>query len=169
MPNTLEPKVAKLEVLMESITKDAVHLAEAVERLADKVDAVAMPRAIQWQSILTAGILALSLGAAALGPILWRVDALHTDITRLSELFDSHQKLLLHPVGSARVDELEKMMLARMQELTKELDIVRTQGTPITSSRLGVLESRVDEIQRRINVLHPIHLHHPGDEDGSQP
>lgn len=155
MANTLEPKVAKLETLMDTVTANVVQLAVTVERLADRVDVVAAPKAFQWQPILTAGVLVLAIGAATLAPLTQRVDRHAVLLDHLDEALTHHQALPLHPVGQARMEELEKAMQVQGQTLAKELDIVRTQGTPITSARLSVLESELAEVQRQLQRAHP--------------
>ena len=171
-PENLEPKIAKMEATIESVTRDIGNLAHIVqgisgtvadlakstneqfEKLLVGITTAAAPRRTDWQVVIAAAVLCLALGAAVLTPISAQIVHLDTQTEALNSQIDAHMRLPLHPVGESRVNDLEKNLTARLEELTKELDLVRTQGTPITSSRLGVLETQVIEISRRINTLH---------------
>ena len=145
-----DPKLARLEAVVESLIKDALHLTTVVEKLADRVDVVALPKKTEWQVVGVAGTLLFAIGAAVMGPITWRLDTLQTGLAHLTDEFRAHEKLPLHPVGTARVNALEQAMIVRDEGQTKELDIVRREGTPITAARMSVLESEMRDVQRRL-------------------
>ena len=168
-----DPKIARLEAVTESITRDAVQLTQVVAELSHTVALLAKdaaeqfrvlsndvtratrPRKVEWQIIGVAGTLIFAIGAAVMGPVTWRLDSLHDEVHGLDTGFAAHEKLVGHMGVMQRVDEVERIARMQSDALVKELDIVRTQGTPITSSRLSVLESELIEVKRRINALHP--------------
>ena len=170
---SIDPKIARLEAVTESITRDAVQLTQVVAELSHTVALLAKdaaeqfrvlsndvtratgPRKVEWQIIGVAGTLIFAIGAAVMGPVTWRLDSLHDEVHALDIGFTAHEKLVGHMGVMQRVNEVKRIAEIRSDALVKELDIVRTQGTPITSSRLSVLESELTEVQRRINALHP--------------
>jgi len=117
-PVQLEPRVAKLEVGLDRLTDDVRDLANVVraqgsqmegeiQKLVVAVTQAAGPRKTDWSVIISALLLVMAVGSAVFWPLNQTSENNNTDIKTMSEKFDDHQKLTLHPVGSALIQRLE--------------------------------------------------------------
>lgn len=117
----LEPRVAKLETGLEILTRDVTSLAQVVreqstnlehevQKLAVAVTQASGPRKTDWQTILSAIMLIMAIGSAVFWPLNQTAQNNKTDLQALTLKFEDHQKLNLHPVGSALLGRLEDQL-----------------------------------------------------------
>ena len=119
----LEPRVARLEVGLETLTKNVSDLTitirdnnlEVSRQLASlqvSVTTAAGPKRTDWSVILTAIGLILAIGAAVFVPINNSTKDNKDAIVRVQDTMTEHMKLNLHPVGQALVQRLEEQISA---------------------------------------------------------
>jgi len=119
----LEPRVARLEVGLETLTKNVSDLTitirdnnlEVSRQLASlqvSVTTAAGPKRTDWGVILTAIGLTLAIGAAVFVPINNSTKDNKDAIVRVQDTMSDHIKLNLHPVGQALVQRLEEQIIA---------------------------------------------------------
>ena len=117
----LEPRVARLETSMETLTRNVGDLTNTVQRIATNIDdkfeklnigltQAQAPKRTDWSLLLTIGFFILALGSAIFWPLNKNTQDNHTDIQTLSQKFDEHTKLTLHPVGQALLGRLENQL-----------------------------------------------------------
>ena len=169
-----EPKLAALEATVESITLNLGQLTASVqaittalgeltrhsaaqfEQLAVGVAAVAGPRKTDWAVFVAAGILILAIGNGALSPLQQRMDMLQEEQHRAMQWHDKHAALSLHPVGKARIDALDLKVNAeeaheheQLMQITQELAAIQHTTDPDMATRITVLESRLNALDKR--------------------
>ena len=161
-----EPKVAKLEATIESITKDIASLTNAVqglsstigelarntaeqfEKLAVGLSSASAPKRVDWQVLISGAVLCMTLVGAVIYPITLQIGNLKETHIRLQDIMYEHTMLPLHPIGAAKIDALQLSVDTRFASMTKELDLVRRDGSPITHARLSVLEERFRQLEQ---------------------
>lgn len=135
----LEPKVAKLEVAVDTVTKDLASLTGIVRELAQgvqkqwqqteaqysqllvAVERAAAPRKTDWHLVLGAVGLILALGAAAFSPMMLRTNDLQDTVNRMQSSFSAHERLNLHPVGESKISAIEADLKERSQRNTEAI------------------------------------------------
>lgn len=129
----LEPRVAKLEVGMERLTDDVRNLAMVVreqgsqmegeiQKLVIAVTQAAGPRKTDWSTIFAGIMLVLAIGSAVFWPLNQTSQNNKDDLLLLRQELSSHKSLNLHPVGEARVDNIERRFTELDSENAKNLD-----------------------------------------------
>jgi len=119
----LEPRVARLEVGLETLTKNVSDLTitirdnnlEVSRQLASlqvSVTTAAGPKRTDWGVILTAIGLILAIGAAVFVPLNSATKDNKDAIMKVQDTMAEHIKLNLHPVGQALVQRLEEQIIA---------------------------------------------------------
>ena len=129
----LEPRVAKLEAGLDILTKNVNDLTVAVrdvstnletkiEKLTVAVTEAAAPKKTDWSMIISACLLMMAIGSAVFWPLNQTSQNTKTDLQALELKFEEHQKLTLHPVGAAKIDNLEKDVAAnKLEAISNEL------------------------------------------------
>ena len=117
----LEPRVARLEVGLETLTKNVSDLTitirdnnlEVSRQLASlqvSVTTASGPKRTDWGVILTALGLTLAIGAAVIVPLNNSTKDNKDAILQVQTVISDHTKLTLHPVGQALVQRLEEQI-----------------------------------------------------------
>jgi len=117
----LEPRVARLEVGLETLTKNVsdltitirdnnLEVSRQLAALQVSVTTAAGPKRTDWGVILTAIGLTLAIGAAVFVPINNSTKDNKDAILKVQDMMADHMKLTLHPVGSALVQRLEEQI-----------------------------------------------------------
>ena len=164
----LEPRVTRVEAELEAITRDigilsadvktmssaSVRQAENMEKeiqgLAVAVTSAAGPRKTDWQTIVGAIGVIMAVGAACLAPLYMRVADVETGIEHQKELFAIHEKLVMHPVGSSRVDALELALREKAVQndtAIKSLDMKLQNETILTTK---TIDQRISDLDNRL-------------------
>lgn len=119
----LEPRVARLETGLETLTRNVsdltVTLREYASETNHKLDTLSVsvttaagPRRTDW-SVIFAGIaLIIAIGAAAIVPLNNSTNDNKSNISRTDDILSDHMKLNLHPVGAALLQRLEEQIVA---------------------------------------------------------
>lgn len=136
----LEPRVARVEAALESVTANINALTNDVRSLGDvmreqgagverQLQALSVgiaeanaPRRTDWGTLIAAGALVLALGSAVLMPIYSSMGEMSAKLATLSTTLDRHRMLKLHPVGEARIDALEQGLRTRSADNLKQID-----------------------------------------------
>ena len=119
----LEPRVARLEVGLETLTKNVsdltitirdnnLEVSRQLAALQVSVTTAAGPKRTDWGVILTAIGLILAIGAAVFVPINNSTKDNKDAIMKVQDTMAEHIKLNLHPVGQALVQRLEEQIIA---------------------------------------------------------
>lgn len=119
----LEPRVARLETGLETLTKNVNDLTISIREnnniVSGKLDALSVavttaqaPRRTDWGVIISAIGLIIALGAAVLIPLNQTAKDNKQVIEKSRDAMADHSKLLLHPVGEALVKRLEEQIVA---------------------------------------------------------
>lgn len=159
----LEPRVARLETGLESLTKAVNDIATTIRDNNNstniKIDALAVglanaaaPKKTDW-GLFIAGIgLILALGAAVLVPLNNSTQDNKQSIEKYHEAMVEHMKLPLHPVGQARIDGMEKAidltrgeLIARDTALDTKIQRETQLMTDLISAKLIDLDSRIQK------------------------
>jgi hypothetical protein len=140
----LEPKVAKLDVQVEALTRDVASLSSSIRDLSEivqkhwqqtegqfqqvlvAIERASAPRKTDWHLVLGALGLILAIGAAAFSPLMLRLSDVQQDVDKTQINLKAHESLNLHPVGQTRVDALEadlKDRSLRNSEAIRDMDI----------------------------------------------
>ena len=117
----LEPRVARLETGLETLTKNVsdltitirdnnLEVSRQLAALQVSVTTAAGPKRTDWGVILTAIGLILAIGAAVFVPINNSTKDNKDAILKVQDMMADHMKLTLHPVGSALVQRLEEQI-----------------------------------------------------------
>ena len=159
----LEPRVAKLEAGLDILTKNVNDLTVAVrdvstnletkiEKLTVAVTEAAAPKKTDRSMIISACLLMMAIGSAVFWPLNQTSQNTKTDLQALELKFEEHQKLTLHPVGAAKIDNLEKDVAAnKLEAITRNsaLDIKIQRETQLMTdlvvSRLMDLDTRLQK------------------------
>ena len=166
--NNLEPRVATIESELKSLTrdvgmltKDVRDLVQAVKVQSDNYDAqlrkitvdlvgVSGPRPMNWGVLLNGVGLSLAIGAAVFYPMNFRITEMSERASGFMKEFRDHEKLTLHPVGTAKVEALDRLVQDEAANLEKELtqlrksiDEIRLEGSPAMQVRIALMESRI--------------------------
>ena len=118
----LEPRVARLEVGLETLTKNVsdltitirdnnLEVSRQLAALQVSVTTAAGPKRTDWGVILTAIGLILAIGAAVFVPINNSTKDNKDAILQVQTTMSDHTKMTLHPVGQALVQRLEEQIL----------------------------------------------------------
>lgn len=137
--NHLESRVVKLEASLDILTKNVVDLSNAVrenasnldnklERLTVAVTQAQSPQKTDWSMIISAIFLILAIGSAVFWPLNQTSTNNKVEMKLLSEKFDEHNKLELHPVGNALVKRLEEFNKEQISKDNDELRMWRLQS-----------------------------------------
>ena len=125
-------RVARLETTTEALARDIASLTSDVRTITRLVqeqsssierqirDYVVGSTKTDWQAWLTAALVALAVGTAAMSPVYWRLDSIGDQVLRVDDGLLEHTRLTLHPVGRARIDGLERRFDSAIAELRKE-------------------------------------------------
>lgn len=127
---SFEPRLARVEAILESVTTDISALTSAVRTQGENASAqltqlqvavtqAAGPRKTEWSTVVAAVALILAIGAAAFAPVVLRVDELARALASLSNDHKEHTAQPMHAVGAARVDWLERDT-ARMTQINRD-------------------------------------------------
>jgi hypothetical protein len=162
-PTKLEPRIAKLEVGLDRLTDDVRDLANVVrsqgaqqeqeiQKLIISVTQAAGPRKTDWALIISAVFLMLAIGSAVFWPLNQISQNNKTETQALSQKFEQHLALPMHPVGMARLDELEKRfdldekeMVSRISALDTKIQRETQLMTDLISARLLDLDTRIQK------------------------
>ena len=130
--NNLEPRVVKLEASLDILTRNVTDLSNAVrenatnldnklERLTVAVTQAQAPQKTDWSMIISAVFLVLAIGSAVFWPLNQTSTNNKIEMQTLSEKFDDHNKLQLHPVGGALVQRLEDQLKIHIDTNQREM------------------------------------------------
>ena len=183
--NHLEPRVAAIEAQLATLTTDVSSLVTAVREQSKQIGSLAVevstakgPRKTEWSVMIGAIALFMSIGAAALSPLYLRMGDMQLTQQGNSEKFEVHEKLRLHPVGSEKIDALEKDLqnavlrrevataalassvekdikilrdeaASRAVGYTTQIEQLRDKTIPPLNERIAVMDQRVKELESR--------------------
>ena len=130
---TLEPRVAKLELGMERLTEDVKDLAavvriqgqtveQEIQKLVVAVTQASGPKKTDWGTIIAGVGLILAIASAAFWPLNQQVQDTKQALTILQSSMIEHQKMDNHPVGSALVQRLEEQLKIHAEYNKKEME-----------------------------------------------
>ncbi len=157
----LEPRVARLETGLESLTKNVSDLANTIRdnnlevskqlsALQVSVTTASGPRKTEWSLLLSGGFLILALGSAVFWPLNKATLDNKSAIEMYHSLFVDHEKLELHPVGMAKVAAMTKEMdnsksefIKRDTDLDAKIQMETRLMTDLISSQLIALDKRL--------------------------
>lgn len=137
----LEPRVARLETGLETLTRNVsdltVSLREYSSETNRKLDTLSIavttaqaPRRTDWGVLISAFALIMALGAAVLVPINNATSENRQYLKDMHQEFVDHKNLTLHPVGSALVNRLETQMALHA---TQDKEEIATLGKNMSS------------------------------------
>lgn len=117
----LEPRVAKLETGLEILTRDVATLAQVtreqginiekqIQQLAVGVTQASGPRKTDWSVIISALFLVMAISSAVFWPLNQTSQNNKVEVQALEQKISDHFKLPLHPVGQARIDQMQKTL-----------------------------------------------------------
>ena len=168
----LEPRVARLETNMETLTRTVSELATSIRENTDstntKIDNLIVsvtqaqaPKRPDYSLMVSIGFFILALGSAVFWPLNKGVQDNKEEILRLHGSVVEHQKLDLHPVGQAKVENLIKDVDMTRLDLVKrdfELDTKiqrETQlMTDLVTAKLAGMDQRLQvEMGLRNDVI----------------
>ena len=150
--HSLEPRVARLETGLDILTRDVTNLAgivreqgsnieHEIQKLAVGVTQAAAPRKTDWQTILSGLMLIMAIGSAVFWPLNQTAQNNKTDIESVAADFKEHQKLNLHPVGSALLSRLEGQLISHIKDDEK-----------VKEAMSKLWERNIDLLTERINA-----------------
>lgn len=124
----LEPRVARLETGLETLTRNVGELASSIrdnanatniklDSLAIAVTQAAAPKKTDWALFISIGFFILALGSAVFWPLNKGLQDNKDTLTQCLSSMVEHGKLDMHPVGQAKVIGLEKALADTKQEL----------------------------------------------------
>lgn len=123
-----EPRLVSVETELsgvarniDSLTRDVRELTAAVKAQGDNnagqiqqllvgVANASGPRKTDWNVVLAAVLVIMSIGAAAFSPMLIRIGDLQASLDKQLLRFDDHQNLRMHPVGETRINAFESSL-----------------------------------------------------------
>ena len=119
----LEPRVARLETGLETLTRNVNDLTIAMRdnntEVGRKLDALSVsvttasgPRRTDWSVIIGALGLIMVIGAAVFVPLNNMANDNKIAIQKSMDVMTDHMKLTLHPVGQALIQRLEEQIIA---------------------------------------------------------
>lgn len=171
----LESRLAKTETQIEALTTDVRSLVSIVKQQGDEFQsqmrqlAVAVttasgPRKTEWSTIIAGTGLIIGIGTSAMSPLYMRMSDMQKAVEHQARDFRDHERLPMHKASELEMDHIRKlvdgnsatveMKLAtlekgldkRFADMTKTVDDVKYQGSPITRERLAVIESRLKDL-----------------------
>ena len=157
----LEPRVARLETGLECLTKAVNDIAtsmrenynstnQKIDSLAIAVTNAAAPKKTDWGLFISGIGLILALGAAVLIPLNSATKDNKELINQYHESMVEHQKLPLHPVGQARIDDMEKAVDLTRVELVSRNSALDTKIQRETQLMTDLVSSKLSDLDQRI-------------------
>ena len=158
----MEPRVARLEVGLETLTKNVNDIVIAmrenslstntkIDNLAIAVTQASAPRKTDWNLLLTLGFFILAIGSAVFWPLNKSSYDNKVELDNLSTKIEHHIILDAHPVSAVRFAELEKKyeenrteMVNRDKELNTKIQRETQLMTDLISARLLALNVSMD-------------------------
>ena len=123
----LEPRVARLESGLETLTRNVSDMAVAIRDNNQKIDTLVVsvtkaqaPKATEWGILISAIGLIFVLGAAVLVPINTAINDNKQTIEKYHNSMVEHLKMDNHPVGEAKIQALVKDMDQIKLELVRQ-------------------------------------------------
>ena len=127
----LEPRVARLETGLETLTRNVSEMAVSIRENANntnqKIDGLIVavtnaqaPKKTDWSLFISIGFFILAIGSAVFWPLNKQTQDNKEQITKYHESMVEHMKLDMHPVGFALVQRLEGEMKAHIENNQKE-------------------------------------------------
>ena len=160
----LEPRVARLEVGLETLTKAVNDIASTmrdnntstnakIDQLAVAVTLAGAPRKTDWSLFVSIGFFILALGSAVFWPLNKSTQDNKVAIEKYHDEMTEHMKLPLHPVGQARIDGMDLVrteLIARDTALDNKIQKETQLALEASNTKIADLDVRV---QREFNML----------------
>lgn len=164
----LEPRVARLEVGLETLTRNVSEMATSIrdnalatnakiDQLAIAVTQAGAPKKTDWSLFVSIGFFILALGSAVFWPLNKQTQDNKQEINNYHESMVEHMKLDMHPVGLARVQALVKdvdMTKAELVARDAALDIKIQRETQLMTDLIAAKVTDLDiRLQREFNLV----------------
>ena len=167
----LEPRVARLEVGLETLTRNVSEMATSIRENANntnqKIDGLIVavttaqaPKKTDWGLFISGIGLLLALGAAVLIPLNNSIRDNKDQIDRYHESMVEHQKLDMHPVGLAKVQSLMKdvdmtkaELVSRDSALDQKIQRETQLMTDVVNAKISGLDEKVQLEMRLQNEI----------------
>ena len=118
---SLEPRVAKLETGLDTLTKEVSLLSSVVRdqgkniengmrQLSIDVTSAMGPKKTDWSVIFAGLFLIMAIGSAVFFPLNRSITEIKDQIRYIQDTMVNHVKLDMHPVGNALITKLENEM-----------------------------------------------------------
>jgi vacuolar-type H+-ATPase subunit I/STV1 len=128
----LEPRVARLETGLETLTRNVSEMAVSIRENAtttnQKIDSLVIavtqaqaPKKTDWSLFISIGFFIMALGSAVFWPLNKTTQDNHNEIVAIQQKFENHQQLEMHPVGKALVERLEGQLASHISLNEREL------------------------------------------------
>ena len=169
----LEPRVARLETGLETLTRNVGELASSIrdnanatniklDSLAIAVTQAAAPKKTDWALFISIGFFILALGSAVFWPLNKGLQDNKDALTQYHSSMVEHLKLDMHPVGQAKVIGLEKALADTKQELVARDAAIDTKSQRDTSLITDLIAARLADLdirlQREFNLVNDRNL-----------
>ena len=131
-------RIGRLETTVEGFHDQFRQISITLGKIQD---ALAVGKQTNWSLVIAGLFLVLAIWAAAIHPI-------NQDVERQAVAASDLAKAVL--IQNSTISEINgtlKENSTRQINDEKEIDLIRTQGSPVVASRLSILEYRMDEIQ----------------------
>jgi len=164
----LEPRVAKLETGLETLTRNVSELAAVmrenavatntkIDNLIVSVTQAQAPKKTEWGVLISAFGLILALGAAVLVPLNNSTQENKNMIEACHQVLVKHMELDMHPVGCAKVQALEKAVSLHDSAIETKVGALDLKLQKETSLALEASDTKIADldlrVQREFNLL----------------
>lgn len=134
-PIHLEPRVVKLEAGLDRLTDDVRSLTEIVRGQSSHIDSemqklmvavtqAAGPRKTDWATIISGLFLVMAIGSAVFWPLNQLSQNNSIEIKNLETQISEHLKKDNHPVGVAKIENMEQKFTDLVNSNQRNLDLL---------------------------------------------
>ena len=159
----LEPRVARLETGLETLTRNVSEMAVSIRENANatnqKIDGLIVavtnaqaPRKTDWSLFLSIGFFILALGSAVFWPLNKTAQDNKDAIGAVQQKFESHLTLPAHPLAQAKIDALTKEVEVNRAEMAKRDEQLDTKIQRETQLMTDLLSARLEGLDKRLQV-----------------
>jgi hypothetical protein len=159
----LEPRVARLETGLETLTRNVSEMAVSIRENANatnqKIDGLIVavtnaqaPRMTDWSLFLSIGFFILALGSAVFWPLNKTAQDNKDAIGAVQQKFESHLTLPAHPLAQAKIDALTKEVEVNRAEMAKRDEQLDTKIQRETQLMTDLLSARLEGLDKRLQV-----------------
>ena len=146
--NTVD-RLGRLETTVEGFHDQFRSINATLDKIQDALNRGSQTN---WSLVIAALFLVLAIWAAAIRPINQDVERQAAAASELARAVLIQNNTISDIQGSLKENN------TRQISDEKEIDLIRTQGSPVTASRISILEYRMDEIapappQKKTNTL----------------